>query len=146
MKTRTSLGLATLTFAAGMLVGAGPSRVAGVVALASADVRTHPSGKARVRVLSMPNARAFVGMLELDAGGKVPLHKDSSDELVYFIEGGGQIWIDGTAHTVGVGDTVTMPGGAEVRFEGDPSGPTKVLQVFAPAESAAKYDSWTGGP
>jgi quercetin dioxygenase-like cupin family protein len=146
MKTRTGIGFAMLAFTGGVLVGAGPARVGGVISLVSAEVRTHPSGKARVKVLSMADARAFVGVLELDAGGKVPLHKDTSDEFVYFLEGGGQIWIDGKAHTVGVGDLVTMPGGAEVRFEGDSSGPTKVLQVFSPAESAAKYDSWTGGP
>jgi len=143
MKKRTGLALGALTFCAGVLVGAGPERVAGVVTLTSAELRSHSSGKARVRVLSQPGARAFVGLLELDAGGKVPLHKDDSDEFVYFLEGGGQIWIDGQAHTVGVGDLVTMPGGSEVRFEAVTAGPTKVLQVFSPADSAAKYDSWT---
>ena len=142
MKTRTGLGLAALTFCGGVLLGAGPERLAGVVALQSAELRTHPSGKARVRVLSKPGARAFVGMLELDAGGKVPEHQDDSDEFVYFLEGGGELWIDGKAHSVGTGDLVTMPGGSTVRFEGSPDGPTKVLQVFAPADSAAKYDSW----
>jgi quercetin dioxygenase-like cupin family protein len=143
MKMRTGLGFATLTFCAGVLAGAGSERVAGVVTLTGSELRTHASGKARVRILSKPGAEAFVGMLELDPGGKVPLHKDDSDEFVYFLEGGGQLWIDGAAHTVGVGDLVTMPGGSEVRFEGMGDRPTKVLQVFSPAGSAAKYDSWT---
>lgn len=142
MHHRSALFLAGATFLMGTLVGAAGTRQGAVVSLASAPVREAPSGKARVRTLSSQGAKAFVGMLELDAGATVPVHRDSSDELIYIIEGGGTIWLDGVAHAIGVGDLVTMPGNTEVRFEALPQGPTRVLQVFAPSDSAAKYEAW----
>ncbi len=142
MQHRQALFLAAATFLVGTFVGAAGTRRGAVVSLDSAPVREAPSGKARVRTLSTQDAKAFVGMLELDAGAKVPVHRDSSDELIYVIEGGGTILLDGVAHPIGVGDLVTMPGNTEVSFEAHPQGPTRVLQVFAPSDSAAKYEQW----
>lgn len=143
MNTKNASMMAVLAFGAGLLIGAGPAVKPGVISLTDAPERVHPSGKARVRHLSTAGAQAWVGLLELDAGGRVPTHRDDSDEIVHFVEGGGTLWIDGTPHTVGPGDTVTMPSGVEVRFEARPDSAVKVLQVFAPPASAKKYDAWT---
>jgi quercetin dioxygenase-like cupin family protein len=137
-----ALCLAGVSFAAGTHVGAGSPRVGGVSSVETAGVRVAPSGKARVRVLSTPDAQAFVGVLEMDAGAKVPSHRDTDDEFVFVLEGGGALFLDGTRYDIKPGDLVTMPAHAEVRFEALESGPTRVLQVFAPADSKKKYDGW----
>ena len=140
---RWALGWAGAAFVAGTLLGADTIRKGGVVSTDSAPVRVAPSGKARVQALSLPGAQAFVGILELDAGAKVPVHRDADDEFVYVLEGGGALFLDGVRHDIKPGDLVTMPANAEVRFEAGSEGPSRVLQVFAPAGSAAKYDAWT---
>lgn len=145
MKTHHAVLLAGGTFLAGTLLGADTVRKGGVVSLATAPERVHTSGKARVKTLSQPGAQAFVAVLELDAGGRVPVHRDESDEFVYVLEGGGALTMDGVVHEIKPGDLVTMPSGEEVQFQAVADTPTRVLQVFAPGTSAAKYDSWTPG-
>ena len=143
MDVRWAVGLAGAAFLAGTLLGADTVRKGGVVSLDAAPVRVVPSGKAKVRMMSMPGAQAFVGILEMDAGAKVPVHRDADDEFVYVLEGGGALFLDGERHDIQAGDLVTMPANSEVHFEAGSEGPTRVLQVFAPAESAKKYDKWT---
>jgi quercetin dioxygenase-like cupin family protein len=140
---RWAMGLAGAAFLAGTLLGADTVRKGGVVSTSKAPVRVAPSGKARVRTLSMPGAQAFVGILELEPGVKVPVHRDADDEFVYVLEGGGALFLDGVRHDIGPGDLVTMPANAEVHFEAGTDGASRVLQVFAPAASAAKYDQWS---
>ena len=130
-------------FLGGVAVGAAPSRVGSVIATHDAPKRTSPKGNATVTMLSPPDAAAFVGILEMTAGANVPVHRDDTDEFIYVLEGGGQVFLDGVAHTIQAGDLITMPGGIEVRFEGAPDVPLKALQVFAPPGPAAKYDAWT---
>jgi quercetin dioxygenase-like cupin family protein len=108
----------------------------------SALTRVAPPGSARVHMLAPDAQSAFVGLLEIDAGGQVPEHRDESEEFVYFLEGGGTITVDGRQHTVAVGDLVYMPAGAAVSFQATDAGATKVLQIFAPPTSAEKYDRW----
>jgi quercetin dioxygenase-like cupin family protein len=143
MDVRWALGLAGAAFLAGTLLGADTVRKGGVVSVDAAPVRVVPSGKAKVRMMSMPGARAFVGILEMEAGAKVPVHRDADDEFVYVLEGGGALFLDGDRHDIKAGDLVTMPANAEVHFEASTEGPTRVLQVFAPADSAKKYEKWT---
>ena len=135
--------LIPVAFVAGLTVSA-KAPTGAVVSTADAPTRVAPSGKASVTLFTPHDTEgnAFFALLHLDGGAKVPLHKDESEELIYILEGGGEIWIDGAAHTVGPGHAVIMPPNAEVRFEGG-AAPTKVLQVFAPATSAAKYAGWT---
>jgi mannose-6-phosphate isomerase-like protein (cupin superfamily) len=76
-----------------------------------------PSGKARM----MPLARgeeAFVGLLSIDPGVAVPLHRDESEEYLVVVEGGGVVVIDGTSSPIARGDAIYMPAGAEVEFRG----------------------------
>ena len=142
MDVRWALGLAGAAFLAGTLLGADTVRKGGVVSMDAAPVRVVPSGKAKVRMMSMPGAQAFVGILEMDAGASVPVHRDADDEFVYVLEGGGALFLNGERFDIKTGDLVTMPGNAEVHFEASTEGPTRVLQVFAPADSAKKYEKW----
>ena len=114
-----------------------------VVAIADAQVRTAPSGKARVTLLAR-GENAFLGKLEMDGGGGVPEHQDATEEYIHVLEGGGTITIDGATSELKPGSTVYMPANATVSFQ---NGPDKMvaIQVFAGPEPAAKYDAWTQG-
>lgn len=137
--------LVPVAFAAGLAVQAQDAG-GGVVSSADAPVRVAPSGKARVRTLTPvdPSAPAFLGLLELDADARVPLHRDESAEYIYVLEGGGAITIDGREYPLRPGDAALMPAGAEVSFAGG-GAPTKALQVFAPGTSGGKYGGWPVG-
>jgi quercetin dioxygenase-like cupin family protein len=113
-----------------------------VLAADAAPLKTAPHGKASVRLLSEGAESAFVGILSIEPGITIPVHRDESEEFIYMLEGGGTISIDGVESPVGPGDFVFMPANAEVSFSATDSTITKALQIFAPPESAAKYDGW----
>ena len=114
-----------------------------VVTQASAVERRHPPGKDDVTVSILARGEeAFLARLEMPAGGKVPLHRDATEEYIHVLEGGGTITVDGAAHEIAAGDTVYMPANAEVTFQGGDT-PLVAIQVFAGPEPAAKYGGWT---
>ena len=111
-----------------------------VVSLEQALLRMAPSKKASIRILS-EGENAFVGYLTMNAGGKVPEHRDPTEDYIYILEGSGTITIDGEKSEVKAGSAVYMPAKAKVSFEnGDKE--LKALQVFAGPASAAKYEKW----
>jgi quercetin dioxygenase-like cupin family protein len=108
--------------------------------------RRHPPGKPEVSVTVLARGeKAFLARLQMPAGAAVPQHRDSTEEYIHVLEGGGTITVDGTAHTIATGDTVYMPAGAEVSFtNGD--APLVAMQVFAGPEPASKYGVWQVAP
>ncbi len=98
-------------------------------------------GKGRVAVLAH-GTNAWLGKLEMAAGGRVPLHRDATEEYIHVLSGGGVITIDGQARRIGPGTTVTMPANAAVSYANGPT-PLVALQVFAGPAPAAKYNRWT---
>jgi hypothetical protein len=64
----------------------------------SADLlpKKHPKG-ATIKSFTS-NQKHFAGLLTLPANGKVPVHRDPTVEMLYFIKGSGTIWIDGKAY------------------------------------------------
>jgi quercetin dioxygenase-like cupin family protein len=116
-----------------------------VVHVDAAPTRTSPSGKARITRLAGAEdgaKSAFLGILELDAGGAVPLHRDATEEYIFFLAGAGTLTIDGVAHEVRVGSSVFMPAHAEVSFQASSGEAVRVLQVFAGQGPEAKYAGW----
>lgn len=111
-----------------------------VVSDADAEHRTAPSGKAQIIKLAT-GENAFLGKLVMEGGGKVPVHRDATEEYIYILEGSGKMMIDGKPYDVGPNTAIYMPANAEVSFEG---GPDKLvaIQVFAGPEPSAKYDAW----
>mgnify|MGYP002632531079 CR=1 FL=1 len=125
------------------LPGIPPAQASGVptvVALQDTEQRQVGGGKASVRFLAH-GAQAWLGKLEMAAGGKVPLHRDATEEYIHVLAGGGVITIDGKVSTIGPGTTVFMPAGAQVTYQ---NGPARLvaLQVFAGPAPAAKYNRW----
>lgn len=112
-----------------------------VIGLNVAERRQIGGGKASIRLLAR-GKNAFVGRLEVAAGGRVPEHRDATEEFIHVQQGGGVMWIDDVRHEVAEGATVYMPANAKVRFENGPQ-QLVAIQVFAGPSPATKYDKWT---
>ena len=122
----------------------GPLMEASVSTLEAAPRATSPAKTARIQHLAK-GRNAYMGRLEIEAGARVPLHRDTTEEFIHVLEGGGRVTIDGTSYPINAGMTVYMPANAEVSFD---NGATKTvaLQVFAGPSPAQKYDAWTPLP
>lgn len=119
-----------------------PSPVApAVVAADDVAPRWAPNGLADLRWLGQ-GRHAFVGLLRMDPGARVPEHQDESEEYIYVLQGHGVLTMDGVPHTVRPGTFVLMPAGATVSYvNGDEE--MLAVQVFADPTSAAKYERWS---
>lgn len=111
-----------------------------VVPLAEAPRALAPNGKATITHLAR-GQNAYLGMLTMEPGGAVPIHRDPTEEYIHVLEGGGTMTIDGRSYELTVGTTIYMPADAEVSFQNGPA-PMRAIQVFAGPAPAAKYDSW----
>ncbi len=112
-----------------------------VVPAKDACVRTAKSGKAKVTVFA-EGTSAFFGRLEMDANGRVPEHRDATEEYLHVLAGSGTLFIEDKAHALAPGTSVFMPAGAKVRYENGPT-PLSAIQVFAGPAPARKYDAWS---
>lgn len=118
----------------------------GVLTRAAEAERRHPPGKPEVEVTLLARGdEAFLARLSMPPGAAVPLHRDSTEEYIHVLEGGGTITVDGVEHALSPGDTVYMPADAEVAFV---NGDTRMtaIQVFAGPEPARKYGAWQIAP
>jgi len=111
-----------------------------VTHLASVDRRRAPGNSGEVAPLAR-GENAFVARLELAPLVEIPPHRDSTEEYIFVIEGGGTILIDGKGHQLRPGSAVFMPANAEVSYANGPR-PLVALQVFAGPAPSAKYDTW----
>ena len=105
------------------------------------EVRHAPSGKANIRILG-EGTNAFLGLLRMEGGAKVPEHRDSDEEYIHILQGTGTMFIEDKPYDVKPGTSIFMPKNARVRFQNGPD-ELMALQVFAGPGSAAKYDAWT---
>lgn len=121
-----------------------PPLPAAVTSLAQAEHRQKGGGAAQIWALAR-GQNAFLGKLEMAPGGKVPEHRDPTEEYIHILSGAGKFTIDGQSHEVGPGTTIYMPPGALVSFENGAE-PLVAIQVFAGPEPAAKYDAWERVP
>ena len=110
-----------------------------------APSKVHAKG-AEVFFLSSPelhgNKSLFMSVLKVPAGGKVPEHRDPTEEYLYVLKGTGTLWIDDVEMKIKSNSVVYMPANAKVRFQADAQ-PVEVLQVFAPSGPEKKYKSWS---
>lgn len=109
------------------------------------EARTAPSGKAKIyRVAGQQEGakNAFFGVLEIQPGARVPVHRDSTEEYLYIVTGGGKLTIDGTTTEIKEGFTVFMPAGAEVSFEVTGNEVVRAVQFFAGQGPETKYEKW----
>jgi quercetin dioxygenase-like cupin family protein len=104
--------------------------------------KKHPKADVWVTELAR-GENAFVARLEMLAGGKVPVHRDATEEYIHVLQGTGKITIDGKTQDLGPGSTVYMPAKAEVSYVNGAEN-LVVLQVFAGPGPAKKYDAYTG--
>ena len=112
----------------------------------TAESRIAPSGKATIyRVAGQQNGakNAFFGVLEIQPGARVPVHRDATEEYLYIVQGAGKITIDGNTTEIKAGFAVFMPANAEVSFESTGTESVRAVQFFAGQGPEAKYDKWT---
>lgn len=109
------------------------------------EVKNHPKG-ASVRILTnnsfSKKTKLFMAELIIPSKGKVPLHRDPSDEYLFVLEGQGTIWIDDKSYDLKAGSFVYMPAMSKVRFQSTGKKPFRVFQVFAPKGPENKYNNW----
>lgn len=134
---------AALTAAKAPAAEAPASEPAPVAALADVPQRVK-GDQARVWLLAR-GQNAFLGKLELAPGGRVPEHRDPTEEYIHILEGSGTFTIDGRQHAVGPGSTIYMRPDALVEFVNG-SERLVAIQVFAGPGPAAKYDAWDPAP
>jgi quercetin dioxygenase-like cupin family protein len=111
-----------------------------IVTFDKATYRRTPSDKAGIAELARGD-NAYIGRLDLVAGGAVPEHQDPTEEYIHVLQGTGQITINGVQTAIAPGTTVFMPAGATVSYANGDT-PLVALQVFAGPSSADKYSSW----
>jgi quercetin dioxygenase-like cupin family protein len=87
-----------------------------VIPLADARSATAPHGKATIQNLAL-GRNAWLGRMRMQPGAAVPVHRDSTEEYIFVLEGGGVMTIDGHAYEIGPGTTIFMPANAEVSFQ-----------------------------
>lgn len=81
----------------------------------------------------------------LEPGAGAPLHRhDGLDEIIVVIEGRLELQLDGEAHLVGAGHTVSIPAGAPHAFVAVGPEPARIL-VFLPRQGAAAATTYLDG-
>ncbi|MEO0335490.1 MAG: cupin domain-containing protein [Pseudomonadota bacterium] len=140
-----SLTLAMLLLAGSAIATeARPVSKSYVVKSGKGQKRIHAKG-AQVEFLASPrlqkNKNVFLSRLTLPAKGRVPEHRDPTEEYLYVLSGSGTLKLDGKPHTLSAGDTVYMAENALVSFQAGDS-VVEVIQIFAPSGPEEKYSSW----
>jgi quercetin dioxygenase-like cupin family protein len=110
------------------------------------ETRVAPSGKATIHRIAGKEEgakNAFFGLLEIQPGAKVPLHRDATEEYLYLVTGQGNLTIDGVTTAIKAGFGVFMPANAEVTFEATGTEVIQAVQFFAGQGPETKYDKWT---
>ncbi len=101
----------------------------------------------RVKVLlheaNTGNTAAALSTLEITDGLKVPMHKHSSAELLYFEQGGGTLRAPGRVIKVKAGMAVYIPAGVPHEFVHAAKIPAKALQLYVPGGPEQRF---RGGP
>jgi mannose-6-phosphate isomerase-like protein (cupin superfamily) len=111
------------------------------------DVRIHEGdGAIRTRTYFPGISRLPVrwAVWELAPGVSEGSHvhdgEETLEEIYYFLEGDGVLWIDGEDLPVTAGDAVLAPPGSDHGFRNTGDGPLRVLLIWGtPAPEAAAY-------
>ena len=139
------LGLVMSAWLTGAVAHADPAPPHVAADFRQGDVRVAPSGKATIHRIAGKEEgaqNAFFGLLEIQPGAKVPLHRDATEEYLYMVTGQGNLTIDGVTTAIKAGFGVFMPANAEVTFEATGSEVIHAVQFFAGQGPEAKYDKW----
>jgi quercetin dioxygenase-like cupin family protein len=115
-----------------------------VVTAAKVEPIVLPGGKSRVRMLFTPEntgrTNAYLGMLEADPGVEIPRHQhDGSAEILYVLQGGGELTIGSEKMPFGPDEAIHIPDGQPhaAKFAGPDK--TIMLQLYAPPGPEARF-------
>lgn len=96
------------------------------------------------RVIDQPSGAGAVtlGELEIDPGGRLPLHRHLVEEVVVALEGAGQLVVDGERHELARGSVGFAPAGSAHSLENVGDSVLRILFVY-PAVNVQRY--WVTG-
>jgi mannose-6-phosphate isomerase-like protein (cupin superfamily) len=106
-----------------------------VVAVDDAETGTATAGRMFRLLAPCTSATQFVGYVPV---GRAPDHFHTYDEVVYVLEGTGELHIDGETAPLRAGTCVHLPAGLVHCLENTGPGEMQVLGVFRPAGSPAE--------
>lgn len=107
-----------------------------------------PDGLTRVDLFanpdSTPGTPVALSTMTIQPGAVVPEHvHETSAELIYLIEGGGTVTIDGVAYPLTAGSTIYIPAATPHSYTNDGTTVTRVVQVYAGPGPEARFRAWT---
>ena len=140
------LGLILGTWLTASVAHADPPHPHVAALFSQGETRIAPSGTATIHRIAGKEEgakNAFFGLLEIQPGATVPLHRDATEEYLYVVTGQGNLTIDGVTTAIKAGFGVFMPANAEVTFEATGTELIQAVQFFAGQGPETKYDQWT---
>ncbi len=74
-----------------------------------------------------------VVIMSIPAGGEIgeETHEDN-DQILYLVEGAGQVTLDGVASDYNAGDVVLVPAGTKHNFVNKGDSPMKIITTYSP--------------
>nr|MBA2254438.1 cupin domain-containing protein [Chloroflexota bacterium] len=76
----------------------------------------------------------------LEVGGAVPWHRHlDTEHVVTILDGTGDVWVDGTTHTISAGEALIVPAGARHGIHNPYAARLTVQQVSSPKPWHAKF-------
>ncbi len=106
-----------------------------LLALFSANAMAQPTGIKRTVItrgdVSVPNREAVVAQVELAPGASAGRHTHPGDEISYFLDGEGELLIDGEApRRLKAGEAFIIRAGTVHDARNPGSGPAKLVGVY----------------
>lgn len=108
-----------------------------------APTRAAPEGNVQITPFA-EGEHGFMGVMRVEPGAELPEHEDGSEEFMYVLEGEGELTINGQSYNVRPETGIFIPADATVKYQNGEQ-VLKVVQFYAPPESASKYSKWETG-
>jgi mannose-6-phosphate isomerase-like protein (cupin superfamily) len=84
----------------------------------------------------LTNAHSQVVLMSIRPGEDIGKESHHVDQLLLFVEGSGDAYLDGARSTVGEGSLVVVPAGTVHNFYNTGRKPLKLVTIYAPPEEA----------
>lgn len=115
---------------------------------AEREVFVSPDGLVEVALMlnaqTAPGVPAALSLVVVHPGGSAPEHTHAeSAELLYVLDGSGQLTLGGQSHAVSAGQALYLPAGVPHSMTNDGDVPLRALQVYVAPGPEARFRDWT---
>jgi quercetin dioxygenase-like cupin family protein len=105
-------------------------------------VRVNNEKTAEVQML-FSDPRFYLGRLRFSPGGGVPEHNHAGSlEVVYILNGTGELVLEGKKSIVKAGDVVHIPVGMKHAFRNNGTDSVDLIQVYSPPGPEDRFKAW----